>query len=151
MPPSKCSTFFRVSHSGGVAPPSYDFFSKSPHQNQCPSWGTPPPLHVKMKPQLKINPPPYWKVKPPSRKWFLEKKPKKSETVINICVSIIKQHWKKMAEIPQECNFFTWSIQNFVRKVKQFVRKYYITRSIDLANKLYNARKFLISFYPICY
>ena len=28
-----------------------------------------------------------------------------------------------MAEIPQECNFFTWSIQNFGRKAKQFVRR----------------------------
>ena len=144
---------FRVSPSGGLAPPSYDFFSKSPHQNQCPSWGTPPPpAHKNEAPNWKTPPPPpHWKVKPPSKKWFLEKNQKKSETVINICVSIIKQHWKKMAEIPQECNFFTWSIQNFVRKVKQFVRKYYITRSIDLTNKLYNARKFLISFYPICY
>ena len=49
------------------------------------------------------------------------------ETVINTYVSLIKQHWKKMAEIPQECDFLTWSIQNFVRKEKQFVRKYYIT------------------------
>ena len=32
-----------------------------------------------------------------------------------------------MAEIPQENDFLTWSIQNLVRKVKQFVRKYYIT------------------------
>ena len=29
-----------------------------------------------------------------------------------------------MAEIPQERDFLTWSIQNFARKVKQFVRKY---------------------------
>ena len=49
------------------------------------------------------------------------------ETVINTYVSLIKQHWKKMAEIPQECDFLTWSIQSFARKVKQFVRKYYIT------------------------
>ena len=52
---------------------------------------------------------------------------KKWETIINTCVSFIKQHWKKMAEIPQKHDFLTWSIQNFVRKVKQFVRKYYIT------------------------
>ena len=32
-----------------------------------------------------------------------------------------------MAEIPKERDFLTWTIQNFVRKVKQFVRKYYIT------------------------
>ena len=35
--------------------------------------------------------------------------------------------WKKIAEIPQESDFITWSIQNFVRKMKQFVKKYYIT------------------------
>ena len=34
---------------------------------------------------------------------------------------------KKMAEIPQKRDFLTWGIQTFVRKVKQFVRKYYIT------------------------
>ena len=48
----------------------------------------------------------------------------KSETVINTCVSIINQHQKKMAEILQERGFLTWGIQTFVRKVKQFVRKY---------------------------
>ena len=51
----------------------------------------------------------------------------KLETVINTCISIIKQHWKKMAEIPQEHDFLTWSIQTFVRRVKQFVTKHYIT------------------------
>ena len=55
------------------------------------------------------------------------KNPEKSETVINTCVSTIKKHWKKMAEIPQERDFLTWGIQPFVRKVKQFVRKYHIT------------------------
>ena len=50
----------------------------------------------------------------------------------------MKQHWKKMVEIPQEHYFLTWNIQNFVRQVKQFVRKYYITWLIDLANKLYD-------------
>ena len=55
-----------------------------------------------------------------------------------------------MAEIPQKHDFRTWSIQNFVRKVKQFVRKYYSTWWIDLANKLYEAEKFLISFYAMC-
>ena len=29
-------------------------------------------------------------------------------SVINTCVSIIKQHWKKMAEIPQEHDFNTF-------------------------------------------
>ena len=64
-------------------------------------------------PHLK-NKPIHRKVKPLSRKLFLQKKPEKSET----CVSIIKQHWKKMAEIPQECNFLTWSIQKYVKKTE---------------------------------
>ena len=53
--------------------------------------------------------------------------PQKSETVINTCVLLIKQDWKRMTEIPQKRDFLTWSIQNFIRKVKQFVTKYYIT------------------------
>ena len=44
-----------------------------------------------------------------------------------------------MAEIPKEHDFLR-SFQNFVRKVKQFLRKYYITWLIDLANKLYNRK-----------
>ena len=53
-----------------------------------------------------------------------------------------------MAEIPQKCNFLTWSIQNFIRKMKQFVRKYYITWLIDLGNKLYNKK---ILDFILCY
>ena len=48
-----------------------------------------------------------------------------------------------MAEIPQKRDFLSWSSQNFVRKVKQFVRKYYITWLIYLANKLYDVEKFI--------
>ena len=50
-----------------------------------------------------------------------------------------------MTEIPQKQDFLTWSIQNFVRKMKQFIRKYYVSGLIDLANKLYD-RKILVSF-----
>ena len=39
-----------------------------------------------------------------------------------------------MTEITQEHDFFTWSIQNFVK----FVRKYYIDLSNDLTNKWYD-------------
>ena len=77
-----------------------------------------------MKPPTSEKQTPHWKVKPPSGKRFLEKIPQKSETVINTYVSIIKQHRKKMAGIPQESDFVTWSIQKFVRNVKQFVKKY---------------------------
>ena len=52
-----------------------------------------------------------------------KKKFEKSETVINTCVLLIEQHWKKMTEI---------------------ARKFYITWLIDLANKLYDVEKFLI-------
>ena len=52
------------------------------------------------------------------------KTPEKSETVSNTFVSIIKQNWKKMAEIPQEHDILTWGIQTLVRKMKQPVRKY---------------------------
>ena len=104
---------------GGCPPPSHDFFFKI-HPSKLmppPSMGHPP---------LK-NEAPHWKVKHPSRKLIIEKKTqKKLETVIITCVSLMKQHWRKMAEIPQKCDFLTWSIQNFVRKVKQFVRKYCI-------------------------
>ena len=35
-----------------------------------------------------------------------------------------------MADIPQEQDFLTCGIQTFVRKLKQFVRKYHITSLI---------------------
>ena len=59
-----------------------------------------------------------------------------------------------MAEIQQEHDFFTWSIQNFVRKMKKKKKKKKVLENIillDLANKLYDTDKFLISFYAICY
>ena len=83
-----------------------------------------PPLKNEA-PQLK-NTPPSLKSEAPFQEVIPRKNPKKLETVINTCVSFIKLHWQKMVENPQECDFLTWSIQNFVRKVKQFVRKYYI-------------------------
>ena len=53
----------------------------------------------------------------------LIKKTPKSETIIDNCVSLIKRHWKKITEIPQTRDFLTWSIQNFIRKVKHLVKK----------------------------
>ena len=57
-------------------PPSFNFFRPpSPHQNQCPPWGTPPSPHLKMKPpHLKNNPPPPLKCEVP----FHEMIPRKS-------------------------------------------------------------------------
>ena len=73
---------------GGVFPPSHDFICKHPIRFDDPMGHTP---------WLK-NQSPHWKVKPLSRKWFLEKKFKKSGTFINTCVSLIKQNgerWQK--------------------------------------------------------
>ena len=86
------------------------------------------------RPSPTLNEAPPLKNKAHFQKMIPGKKTQKSETVINTCVSLIKQHWEKMTEVPQKRDFLTWSIQNFVRKVKQFVRKYYITWLIDLAN-----------------
>ena len=50
------------------------------------------------------------------------KNPKKLETDIVSCVSLIKQHWKKVAEITKKWDFLSWRIQNFVREVKQLLQ-----------------------------
>ena len=42
------------------------------------------------------------KSKTPFQEMIPRKKQKKSGTVINTCISLIKQLWKKMAEIPQK-------------------------------------------------
>ena len=112
----------RVSHSGGRGghwgvTASYDFFD--PHFFH-------PFFSVKTNGPLSS---------PPEKK---NEKLQKLETVINTCVSLIKQHWKQIAEIPQKRDFLT---SNFVRKVKL----------MDLTNKLYDEKKLLISFYAICY
>ena len=122
---------------GGVIPPSHSmiFF-------KTPSWK---PMPYMPPPPIKNEAPLNWKTKTPtltneatSRKWFLEKNSKKSETAINTCVSLIKQNWWQITEIPKKHNFLIWSIENFVRKVKEFARKYYITWLINLAKKLYD-------------
>ena len=84
-------------------PPSISYFFK-----KLPPGATPP---------LKNEAPPL-KGEAPFQVMIPRKNPEKLESVINTCISIIKQHWEKMAEIPQEHNFLTWGIQTFVRKVK---------------------------------
>ena len=91
---------------------SHDFF-ENPTSKLMPPMGYPP---LKNEACPLKNKAPFQKIIP------RKKTPQKSETVINNCVSLIKQQWKKMAE-----DFLTCSIRNFVRKVKQFVRKYYMT------------------------
>ena len=116
------TTDYRVSHSdgGGGHPPVLWFFSN-------PSSMGHPPLKNEALPNWKTTPS-HWKVKPASRKWLPERNLEKLKRVIDTCVSIIKEHWKKMAEIPQELDFLIWSINNFVIKVKLFVsRKYHTT------------------------
>ena len=107
----------------GSASPSCDFFQTLPPSKPMPPYA----LHLKMKPHLHLKNNSPLESEVVSRKWFPEKNPEKWETIINTCASIIKQRWKKMAEIPQERDFLTCTIRNLVRKVKQFVRKYYIT------------------------
>ena len=97
---------------------------------------------------LKTNTPPisptprHWKVKPPSRKWFLEKNKQSWKLSLILVFHSQNKTGKAMAEIQQKRDFLAWSIQNFVRKKKQFVRKYYITWLIDLVNKLIDVEKF---------
>ena len=55
-----------------------------------------------------------------------------------------------MAETPRKRGFLNWSIQDFVRKVKEFLRKYYVTWLIYSANKLYDVEKFLDFIYVMC-
>ena len=91
------------------------------------------------------------KVKPPSRKGFLEKKPRKFENCHYYLYFYLKITSERDGRNSTRMWFLTWRIKNFVWKVKQFVRKYYITLLIDLANKLYVVEKLLISFYAISY
>ena len=69
----------------------------------------------------------------PFQKMILRKKNSKNLELSLILVFHSKTTLEK-EEIPQKRDFLTRSIQNFLRKVKQFVRKYYITWLIDLAN-----------------
>ena len=86
-------------------------FLKTLHIKIDAPWGT-PQLKNEV-PQLKNKPQPL-KSEAPFRKWFLEKESEKSETGINLCFT----HKITLAEIPQKCDFLTWSIQNFLRRKK---------------------------------
>ena len=95
-----CNSFWRRRRGGGGggAPfPSCNSFwnHPPPHQNRCP------PLKNETIPVCKKTTVPL-KSKVSFQKMIPKKPPQKSETLINTCVSIIKQHWKKMVEITQE-------------------------------------------------
>ena len=70
---------------GGTLLPSYDIFFEPSHQSWCPPWNV---AHLKMKP------PSHWKVKHPSKKLFLEKKPKKMEHSKFCKKSATKDSWR---------------------------------------------------------
>ena len=94
--------------------PSHDYFKKQkPIKNDALPHEALPLLKNKISLTDKQTPS-IVKWGPHSRKWFL-KKPWKIRNCHNTCVSIIKQHWKKMAEIQQKHDFLTWNIQNFAR------------------------------------
>ena len=65
------------------------------------------------------------------------KKQKKSETVINTYVSLMKKHWKKMAEIPEEHIFSLGAFKIMSEKRNSL---------FYLANKLYDRNIFLFHF-----
>ena len=75
------------SHSGGGARRGRCSIKADAHHS-------PPSPFLKMK-----SPLPKWKVKAHFQEMILTKKNPKSETVINTCASIIKQHWKKMKNL----------------------------------------------------
>ena len=102
------------------------FFFNLPHiKTNASPIGCPP--HLKM--NLKPPPPP-----PPQKKRKTEKQIPPLESIAPFHKFQKKiQKWR----IPQGHYFFTWSIQNFVRKVKLFVKKYYVAWLFDLANKLW--------------
>ena len=66
-----------------------------PHQNRCP------PLKNEAIHICKTTTVPL-KSEVSFQKMIPKKTSEKSETLINTCVSIIKQHWKKIVEITQE-------------------------------------------------
>ena len=87
-----------------------------------PPWGTPHPTPSPLK-----NKAPLLK----SKVSFQEVIPGKKKKIIGIwdeywCFTH-KTSWTKMTKIPQERNFLTSNIQNFVSKVNEFVCKYCIT------------------------
>ena len=72
----------------------------------------PPPINADA--PMRCSPP---KNEAPFMKIIPRKKPKKSETVINTCVSLIKRYQQKMGEIPHKHDFLTWNILKFIRKI----------------------------------
>ena len=107
------------------SPPS-TLMPPSPHQHWYPSWGT-ANLIIMKTPSKKHPPTPHWKVKPPYRKWFLEKNPWK----IRNCHRSLCFNYKTTLEKDGRNPIRTWlshlGVQTFERKVKQLVRKYYLT------------------------
>ena len=107
----------RVSHSF----PSIPWFFLPPPMAPPPS---PPPIPPPLK-----NEAPHLKSRAP----FQKKKQNKSETVINTCASLIKQHWKKMAEIPQKFSLGVFKILS--EKWNNLLKMlYYLINLLKLTN-----------------
>ena len=124
---------FRVSHGGMGAwgaplPIPMNFFETPclPSKPMTPM-GCPPPHPL----NLKMKPPPSLETSPSllkSKALFQEiiprkKTPKNQKLPLILVFHSFNKTGKKMAEIWQKRDFLTWSIQNFVRKEKHFVRK----------------------------
>ena len=84
-------------------------FLKAPIKTNA-SQGFPP---LKMKPPtIKQTPSPPLKNKVSFLEMIHWKKNQELKTAINTtCVSLIKQNWEKIAEIPQKCDFLTWAFK----------------------------------------
>ena len=54
----------------------------------------------------------------PPEEWFLEEKPKKSYLPLTLLFQSWNNTGKRWQKFQKECDFLTWSIQNFVKKVK---------------------------------
>ena len=80
----------RFSHSYPPPLPSPVIFLKTLHQNQFKNEA---PTPSKNNPLLPLK-------REASLLQMIPKKTSKLEIVINTCITLIKQHWKKMAEIP---------------------------------------------------
>ena len=110
----------------GVAPPLILWFFRKPPLSK------PMPSHVPWRPSTEKQTP----------RPFTEK----SETAINTCVSIARKRWQKF---DKNMIFSPGAFKILSEKWNSLLEN--ITWLTDFANKLHEVKKFLISFYTICY
>ena len=129
--------FSLMGGSMGAPPPSHGFFLTPPPSHQNPfllTMGRPPSLEMK-------SPAP-----PPSLHRKMKFLPENDSY----------KKYPKNRKLPFDKNstnarFSLWEHSKFHKKVKQFVRNYYISWWINLVNKFNDVEKFLISFHAMCY